>query len=106
MQLLVLKQANRELKNAPADVIKDVFALFDDLMAGKNLSMPVSRPVPLIARGLHELRLSGKAGEFRVFYLIRAGDAIHILHATHKKTQKTDRKTIGVVKARIRSLGL
>ncbi len=31
--------------------------------------------------GLHELRLSGKSGEFRVFYLIKVGEAIYIIHA-------------------------
>ncbi len=106
MELLILKQARRELDDAPRDVIEDVFALFDDLMAGKHLSMPISRPLPSIARGLHELRLSGRAGEYRVFYVIRVGAAIYVLHATRKKSEKTDRQTIALIKTRLRSLGL
>ena len=106
MELVILKQAKRELKDAPKDIIADVFALFDDLMAGKHLSMPISRPLPSIAKGLHELRLSGRAGEFRVFYVIRVGAAIYVLHATSKKTEKTDRRTTELIKTRIRSLGL
>lgn len=104
MELLVIKQAQRELKDMPKDILQDVFALFDELMAGKHLSMPISRPLPSIAKGLHELRLSGRAGEFRVFYVIRVGSAIYVLHATQKKTQKTDRQTIELIKSRIRSL--
>lgn len=106
MELVVLKQAQRELKRAPPDTIEDIFALFDDLMAGKHLSMPISRPLPSIAKGLHELRLSGRAGEYRVFYVIRVEEAIYVLHATQKKTQKTDRQTIELIKSRIRSLRL
>lgn len=106
MQLIVLKQAKKELQDAPKDIIQDVFALFEDLMAGKHLSMPISRPLPSIAKGLHELRLSGRAGEYRVFYVIRVGDAIYVLHATDKKSQKTDRRTIDLIKTRLRSLGL
>lgn len=106
MELIVLKQAKRELEDAPKDVIQDVFALFDDLMTGNHLSMPISRPLPSIAKGLHELRLSGRAGEYRVFYVIRVNDAIYILHATAKKTQKTDRRTIELIKTRLRSIGL
>ena len=106
MELIVLKQAQRELEDAPRDLIQDVFALFDDLMTGKHLNMPISRPLPSIAKGLHELRLSGRAGEYRVFYVIRVNDAIYILHATAKKTQKTDRRTIELIKTRLRSIGL
>ncbi len=106
MQLIVLKQARKELQDAPKDIIQDIFALFEDLLAGKHLSMPISRPLPSIAKSLHELRLSGRAGEYRVFYVIKVGDAIYVLHATKKKSQKTDRSTISLIKTRLRSLGL
>jgi hypothetical protein len=59
MELVLLKQAKKELKDVPKDVVADVFALFEDLMAGKKLSMPISRPLFSIAKGLHELRLLG-----------------------------------------------
>jgi phage-related protein len=106
MELVVLRQAKRELQDAPKDVITDVYALFEDLMAGKKLSLPISRPLPSIARGLHELRLSGSGGEYRVFYVIRTSDAIYVLHAASKKKQGLDRKTADLLKTRMRSLGL
>lgn len=52
MDVVILKQAKRELEDAPKDIITDVFALFDDLMAGKHLGMPISRLLPSIAIGL------------------------------------------------------
>lgn len=63
MDIVVLKQAQKELKTAPRDILQDAFSLVADLTAGKNLGMPISRPLPSIANGLHELRLSGKSGE-------------------------------------------
>jgi phage-related protein len=104
MELIVLKRAKRELQDAPADIIKDVFSLFDDLMAGKHLSMPISRSLSSIAKGLHELRLSGKAGEYRVFYIIRSIEVVFVIHATEKKTQKTSKQTISLLKKRMREL--
>jgi len=106
LEIVVLKQAQRELRDAPKDVISDVFALFDDLAAGKKLGMPISRPLPTVGKGLHELRLSGRAGEYRVFYVIKVGDAIYILHAATKKKQAMDRQTVDLLKQRMRSLGL
>ena len=93
MEIVISKQAKRELRDAPQDVIQDIFALFADLVAGKTLSRTLSRPLPSIARGLHELRLSGVRGECRVFCVIRVGDAIYVNHATEKKTNELDRKT-------------
>lgn len=58
MEIVILKQAEKELKNAPKEILEDIYSLFDDLMQGKILGMPISRPLPSIAKGLHELRLS------------------------------------------------
>lgn len=106
MELVILKQAKRELLDAPKDVITDVYSLFDDLVHGKKLGLPISRPLPSIANGLHEFRLSGRAGEYRVFYVIKVGDAIYVLHATKKKKQVLDKKTADLIKSRLRSIGL
>ena len=106
MDIVVIKQAQRELKDAPREFIEDIYALFDDLSHGKLLGPPISKPLSSIFKGLHELRLSGRSGEFRVFYLIRIGDAIYILHAHSKKTQKIEKKTIDLIHSRIKGIGL
>ena len=104
MDIVVLKQAQKELTVAPKDILQDVFALFSALAGGVNLEMPVSRPLPTIARGLHELRLSGKSGEYRVFYFISLRDAIYVIHAGNKKTQSMSKLTKRLLRTRIRSL--
>ncbi len=101
MEIVILKQAEKELKDAPKEILEDIYSLFDDLMQGKILGMPISRPLPSIAKGLHELRLSSRSGEFRVFYLIRVGDSIYIIHAGPKKKQVIDKKTSELLKKRI-----
>ncbi len=104
MNLIVLKQAERKLKDGPKELMEDIYSLFEELANGKNLGMPISRPLPSISKGLHELRLSGKAGEFRIFYFIKIGNAIYIIHACSKKKQAIDKKTIDLLKTRIRSV--
>lgn len=71
MELIVLKQAQRELKDAPKDVVGDIFALFDDLMGGKLLSMPISRPLPLIARDFMNLDFLVRAASIECFMLLK-----------------------------------
>ncbi|HLE10275.1 MAG: hypothetical protein A2504_04755 [Bdellovibrionales bacterium RIFOXYD12_FULL_39_22] len=106
MEIVVLKQAKKELRDGPRELMADVYALFDDLSCGKSLGMPISRPLTSIASGLHELRLSGRAGEFRVFYFIKIDDAIYIVHACSKKKQAIDKRTVDLLRSRIRSLSV
>ena len=104
MEIVVLGSAKKELLSIPKDLRIDVYSLFDELMAGKILSMPISRPLSSIHKGLHELRLSGHAGEFRVFYYIKIKEAIYIIHVGQKKTQTMNKKTHLTIKARIKSI--
>ena len=66
--------------------------------------MPLSKTMPSIGNNVHELRLRDKSGIYRVFYVIKKKDAIYIVHAFHKKTQKAPKKNIKLVKKRIRRL--
>ena len=104
MKLFVLKQAERELRKVPKDVRVDIQYCFEQLESGKKISMPISRPLSDIVRGLHELRISYKDGIYRVFYVIKLQDAIYILHFHKKKTQKIDKKTRELILSRIRSI--
>ncbi len=104
MKVITLHQAERELHKFPQNVLLDVYSLFEELEKGKSLGMPISRPLPSIVRGLHELRLSGKGGEYRVFYLIKIGAAIYVLHAGTKKKQKIDQKTTELLRKRAKEV--
>ncbi len=106
MDIVLLKQAERELKDFPTEVLIDVQSLFERLSDGETLSMPISRPLNSIAKGLHELRLSYTAGEVRVFYAIRVKDAIYVLHAAQKKKQELDKKTRELLMQRMKREGI
>lgn len=104
MNIIVVPQAERELKKAPKDVLRDAFDLFEQLANGVRLSMPISRTLPSIAKGLHELRLSYSDGTYRIFYVMKVGKTIYILHGLKKKTRKIDTKTKQLILSRIRSI--
>ncbi len=102
MEVVVLKQAFKEMQKLPKEAVVDVQTLFERLENGELLSMPISRPLPSIAKGLHELRLSYKVGEVRVFYVVKVKDAIYILHAAIKKKQGLDKQTQELLLSRIK----
>ncbi len=45
-----------------------------------------------------------KDGTFRVFYVVNRPEAVYVLHAFRKTTEKTDKRDIDVAKARFKSL--
>ena len=80
-----------------------VFAL-DQLIRGENLSMPLSKPLFDIALGLHELRLRCAPNIYRIFYFIKSGDAIYIIHAIQKKTQQLPNKDRRLILRRLKEI--
>ncbi len=81
-------------------------SFFRKLAQGEKLLMPISRPLSNIAKGLHELRLPYKDGIYRIFYVIKIGDAIYVLHGMKKKNQQIDKKTRELLLSRIRGIKL
>ncbi|MBM4325179.1 MAG: type II toxin-antitoxin system RelE/ParE family toxin [Deltaproteobacteria bacterium] len=75
--------------------------LLRKLQMGELLSMPHSRPMPLIGSRCHELRIDDQDKTWRIVYRLDH-DAIVILEVFEKKTKKTPRDVIGNCKRRIR----
>ena len=78
--------------------------LFDLLAHGQNLGMPVSRPMPSIENGVHELRVKDSSGQYRVFYYTKLRDEILVFHCFKKKTQATPKKELDLAKKRLKEL--
>lgn len=53
--------------------------------------------------GTIEIRLHGNDAEFRVVYVAKFADAIHVLHCFVKKTQQTSQRDIAIIKARYKT---
>ena len=94
-----------EFLREQSDEIRSDFVDAVNLLAsGQILSMPLSRNLSGTHPGLHEIRLKDKAGQVRVFYFIRRGDAIYMLHAMRKKTQEIPKRDIALILKRIREV--
>ncbi len=62
------------------------------------------KPMTTVGPGVQEIRIKCEDGAFRVFYVANRPDAIYVLHAFRKTTQKTEKRDIDLAKARLKSL--
>jgi phage-related protein len=97
----VVKACAKEIAALPLAVREDLADAVARLDAGLLLSMPLSRPMPDIGRGVHELRLRDRSGVYRVFYVLKLRGHTYLLHAMKKTTQSTPQQTISLVRKRL-----
>ena len=82
-------------------VRKEIGGALRDLQKGINLGLPLSRPMPDLASGAHELRVRGKTTVIRVFYFVKLTEAIVVFHAFQKKRQKTPGRELAIGQQRL-----
>ena len=90
------------LRSFPTQARRDAGYQIDRLQRG--YAPDDWKPMPSIGSGVCEIRLRDRSGAFRVIYLARLDDAIHIIHCFQKKTQKTASSDIEVARQRYREL--
>ncbi len=61
------------------------------------------KPMSSIGPGVQEIRIHA-GGAFRIIYIAKYAEAVYILHAFQKKTQKTPKKDIEIAKMRLKML--
>lgn len=72
-----------------------------DLQAGR---MPSDwKPMPSVGAGVSEIRVRGKRA-FRVLFIARFHEAIYVLHAFEKKSQRTARQDLELGRSRFQAL--
>lgn len=59
--------------------------------------------MPTIGRGAREIRIQHR-GQYRVIYVTGFTNAVHVLHAFQKKTQKIPKLNIEIAKRRLHFL--
>ncbi|MBI1908873.1 MAG: type II toxin-antitoxin system RelE/ParE family toxin [Deltaproteobacteria bacterium] len=74
------------------------------LVSGQTLSMPLARHLSGIYPGIYELRMKDRNGQIRIFYFIKKGEAIYMLHAMRKKTREIPKRDIELVLKRIKEV--
>jgi len=104
MKIRILQDVIRELEKESHDLKESIYGVLERLERGENIPMPLCKPLFSIEKGLYELRFSDRAGEYRVFYYVKIGDAIYVIHAMKKKTQKLETRVVRLLRRRIRSV--
>lgn len=62
------------------------------------------KSMPAVGPGAAEIRVRDETGAYRVIYVARFADAIYVLHAFQKKSQKTARADLMLAAQRYRDI--
>ena len=60
--------------------------------------------MPSIGGGVKEIRIH-ILGEWRILYVAKFGDAVYVLHAFQKKSQRTNQNDIDLARKRFKQMG-
>ena len=61
------------------------------------------KAMTIVGRGVRELRIH-QEGQYRVIYVAKIDDAVHVLHAFQKKTQKTRKQDVEIARRRLKEI--
>ncbi len=70
----------------------------------RGLDPDDSKPMRTIGAGVREIRVRDRAGAFRVICLASLAEAVYVLHAFEKRSQRTARRDIEPAAARLRDV--
>lgn len=92
-----------EVKSPPfsAEARLEAGVLLRRLQRGEKLSLPESRPMPVIGPQCHELRIVDERASWRIVYRLDP-DAVVIAEVFRKTTQTTPRHVIQQARRRLR----
>lgn len=90
------------LRDFPEDARHDAGYQLDQVQRG--LQPDDFKPMPAIGKGVEEIRIRDDLGIYRVIYTARFADAVFVLHAFQKKTQRTPQRDIEIAKVRFRDM--
>ncbi len=92
-----------ELKGFPVDAKRE--AGFQLNRVQNDLEPENWKPLKTVAAGVREIRIRCADGAYRVIYTAKVGNAVYVLLAFQKKTQKTPQKAIELAKKRLKEVG-
>ncbi len=91
-----------DLRQFPAGARREAGFELSNVQAG--LQPGDWKPMNTVGAGAVEIRIKDKDGIFRVIYVARFEEAIYVLHAFQKKSQRTRKADIELAKARYKAL--
>ena len=98
------KSVAREIKKLDSSTRVRVATMFGLLASGESMGMPLSRPMPSITNGAHELRIKDERGQYRIFYYTKMNNVLIVFHFFKKKTRATPKKELNVALERLGSM--
>jgi len=61
------------------------------------------KPMTTVGGGVREIRIHHE-GQYRVIYVAKFADAVYVLHAFQKKTQKTQKRDVEIARRRLKAM--
>jgi phage-related protein len=92
----------RRLREFPADAKQNAGYQLDKVQRGQQPDD--FKTMPAVGRSVEEIRIRDGSGAYRVIYTARLHDAVYVLHAFQKKTQRPPQHEIDVAKKRFNEL--
>lgn len=91
-----------DLKGFPDGPRREAGRQLDKVQRGQD---PADwKPMTTVGPGIREIRIHDASGAFRVMYVAKFADGVHVLHCFEKKSQKTAQADIDIAARRFRAL--
>jgi phage-related protein len=90
------------LKDFPLEAKRESGYQLDMVQRGEDPSD--WKPMRTIEAGVREIRLREESGAYRVIYIAKLKEAVYVLHAFQKKTQKTAKADIETAKRALKTV--
>jgi phage-related protein len=87
------------LVNFPKEITRKLGAALYALQQGERPTVP-TRSMASIGPGVFELKAADERAWYRMIYLARISDRIHVLHCFEKSSRKTDARDLRLAKQR------
>ena len=97
-------KALEAIRSFPKPARREIGEAIFELQKGSRLTMPLSRPMPSVAPGVHEIRVRDSAGIYRAFYLLKSERGVIVFHAFEKRTQRTPAHEIKLGRKKLREM--
>lgn len=62
------------------------------------------KPMASVGAGVREIRIRDDTSAYRVLYVTNVGDAVYVLHAFNKKTERTAKSDIDLARKRLKEI--
>ena len=102
-KIIFLGNSEKAIAEFPTLPRERIITALDRIRAGLSLSPKLFKYMPTIGIGTYEIRIAIKQA-YRVFYVAKFDEAIYVLHAFVKKTQKTAPKELAIGTTRYKLL--